>query len=52
MSARSGILIGTQTQALRRTLVEAAVVALAGVLIALLFNALRPAGLALVAHTP
>ena len=52
MSARSGIRIGTQTQALRRTLVEAAVVALAGALLALLFNALRPAGLALVAHTP
>ncbi len=52
MPAQSGILIGAQTQALRRTLVEVAIVALAGALIALVFNALRPAGLPLVARTP
>ena len=52
MPAQSGILIGTQTRALRRTLVEVAVVTLAGVLIALVFNALRPAGLPLIARTP
>ena len=40
------------TPALRRVLMEAAIVALAGSVIALVFNALRPAGLAMVARSP
>ncbi len=52
ISAESRTLASTQTQTLRRTLVEAAVVALAGTVIALAFNALRPGRLPLVARTP
>ncbi len=52
MSAESRTLAGTQTLTLWRTLVEAAVVALAGAVIALAFNAIRPGRLPLVARTP
>ena len=52
MSVESRTLAGTQTPTLQRTLVEAVVVALAGAVIALAFNALRPGHLPLVARTP
>jgi hypothetical protein len=52
MSAESRTLAGTQRQNLWQILVEAAVVALAGAVIALAFNALRPGHLPLVARTP
>ena len=52
ISVESRTLVSTQTQTLQRTLVEAAVVALAATVLALAFNALRPTGLPLVARTP
>lgn len=52
ISAESRTLASTQTQTLWRILVEAAVVILAGAVIALAFNALRPGHLPLVARTP
>ncbi len=52
ISAESRTVASTQTQTLWRILVEAAVVILAGAVIALAFNALRPGRLTLVARTP
>jgi len=52
MPAQSRAFIRTQTPSLWRTLVEAAIVAVAATVIALVVNTVRPDGLPLVARTP
>ena len=52
MSSESRVVAGTGVQPFRRALLEVVVVALVGAVTGLVFNALRPDGLVLIAHTP